>query len=379
VCKTASGSDTNITDLWYNGNGARGKNNSWSCSQKNQAPGCLYEDEIFVEEVLARIAAHDPSTPFYLFWAPHIAHAPLEVPTAYLNKFSFINDSERQYYAAMINFVDDLIGRVVAALKAKGMWDDLLWVSSADNGGPIYNSGAAGANNWPKRGGKMSNWQGGINVNAYASGGLLPAAVRGQKFDGLMHGADIYSTYCALAGVDPTDTRAAAAGLPPIDGYNMWPWLSGANATSPRMEVPVASDATEANLTKEFGNGTVVQAIINADGWKLMIGATGQNIWTGPQYPNKSTSWDDVPYHCGVPAYGNNPVVGKGGCLFNIATDPTEHNDVALQNPDIVAELMTRILSWQKTSFTPNRGAVSPKACTAALDQWGGFWGPFTN
>lgn len=39
------------------------------------------------------------------------------------------------------------------------MWENLLILSTADNGGPIYQSGAAGANNWPMRGGKMSNWQ----------------------------------------------------------------------------------------------------------------------------------------------------------------------------------------------------------------------------
>ncbi len=56
---------------------------------------------------------------------------------------------------AMVNFLDGLVGRVVGALKAKGMWDNLLWVTSADNGGPIYGSGSAGANNWPMRGGKV--------------------------------------------------------------------------------------------------------------------------------------------------------------------------------------------------------------------------------
>ena len=235
--------------------------------------------------MLARIAAHDPATPFYLFWAPHIAHAPLEVPQSYVDKFSFIKDKPRQLYAAMVNYVDDMVGRVVAALKAKGMWDDLLWLSSADNGGPIYNSGVAGANNFPLRGGKMSNWQGGIRVNAYAAGGLLPAAVRGTKSEGLIAGADVYATFCALAGVDPTDARAAAAGLPPIDGLNQWPFLSGAAPTSPRVEVPVGSDATEANLL-QFSNMTVVQALVRADGYKLMIGETGQNIWTSLTYPN---------------------------------------------------------------------------------------------
>ena len=204
------------------------------------------EDEIFVEEVLQRINEHDPSVPFFLFWAPHIVHAPLEVPQQYIDKFAWIDYQPRQHYMAMVNFLDDMVGRVVAALKAKGMWDNLLLISTADastaqaalsphpaaltrhppiiplpnqpsqNGGPIYQSGAAGANNWPLRGGKMSNWNGGIRINAYASGGLVPAARRGTIEEGLFHGCDAYATFCALAGVDPTDQRAAAAGLPPI-------------------------------------------------------------------------------------------------------------------------------------------------------------------
>jgi arylsulfatase B len=317
--------------------------------------------------VLQTIAAHDPSTPLFLFWAPHIVHAPLQVPQFYLDKFSFIDDSPRQHYMAMVNFLDDLVGRVVSALKKKGMWDNLVWASSADNGGPIYQSGAAGANNWPMRGGKMSNWQGGIRVNAFASGGFLPAAVRGTALaqgTNLAHGADWYATFCDLAGVDPFDTRAAAAGLPPVDGVSLWPMLSGANTTSPRTEIPIGSDASECNYP--LGNGTTVQGLIRADGYKLLIGEIGQNIWTGPLYPNKSTSWVDTPYKCGNP-----------GCLFNIIDDPTEHNEISAAHPDIVKAMYARILELQKTVFFPNRGTDDGVACTAALQKWGGFWGPF--
>ena len=132
----------------------------------------------------------------------------------------------------------------------------------------------------------MSNWQGGIQVNAYASGGLLPAGVVGTVNDGLISGPDVYATFCAMAGVDPTDERAAAANLPPVDGLNMWPFLSGSSPTSPRTEVPVGSTAGEANLAAKNMSGydTVVQALVTADGWKLIIGETGQNIWTGPYY-----------------------------------------------------------------------------------------------
>jgi len=301
----------------------------------------------------------------------------LQVPQAYLDKFAWIDTRPRQFYMAMINYVDTLLGRVVDALKAKNMWDDLLWLSSADNGGPIYASGSAGANNWPKRGGKMSNWQGGIQVNAYASGGLLPAAVQGTVSMGLMAGCDVYATFCSLAGVDATDAKAAAANLPPVDGLDMWPFLSGQVATSPRTEVPVGSTAGEAGMVHRNASETVVQGVVTADGWKLLVGQTGQNIWTGPYYPNASTSWKDVPYDCGIP--GAPPPKGKAasGCLFNYLTDPTEHDDVADANPDVVAKMYARLQELQKSAFSPDRGSVQAAACDAALKQWGGFWGPF--
>ena len=74
--------------------------------------------------------------------APHNIHAPLQVPQAYADKFSFIKDPNRALYAAKVNFIDDQLATVVAALKAAGMWDNLLFVLTADNGGPIYVSGA---------------------------------------------------------------------------------------------------------------------------------------------------------------------------------------------------------------------------------------------
>ena len=33
----------------------------------------------------------------------------------------------------MVNYLDDMVGQVVAALKKKGMWDNLLWTTNSDN------------------------------------------------------------------------------------------------------------------------------------------------------------------------------------------------------------------------------------------------------
>ena len=80
-----------------------------------------------------------------------------------------------------------------------------------------------------------------------------------------------------------------------------------------------------------------------------------------------------MPYHCGVPT---KPPTGKGGCLFNVLTDPTEHDDVAADHPDIVAAMYARILEIQNTTFSPKRGTDDGAACAAA-QKYGGFWGPF--
>jgi arylsulfatase I/J len=79
-------------------------------------------------------------------------------------------------------------------------------------------------------------------VNAFFSGGYLQKAAPsriGTKLDGYTHVCDFYATFAHLAGVDPTDHRAAAAHLPPLDSLNLWPYISGANNTSPRTEIHV--------------------------------------------------------------------------------------------------------------------------------------------
>lgn len=60
----------------------------------------------------------------------------------------------------------------------------------------------------------------------------------------LHHVGDWYRTFAQLAGVPEEaifDQRAKAASLPPLDSLDVWPMLSGANATSPRIEIPLST------------------------------------------------------------------------------------------------------------------------------------------
>merc|ERR1712190_174520 len=125
-------------------------------------------------------------------------------------------------------------------------------VVSSDNGGPIYGTDLdhipivklnigkthGAATNRPLRGGKMSDWEGGIRVNAFASGGFIPASERGIQVDKSIHIADWYATFCHLAGVDATDERAKMAGLPGVDSINQWP-LWGAARTRREIHISV--------------------------------------------------------------------------------------------------------------------------------------------
>ena len=55
-------------------------------------------------------------------------------------------------------------------------------------------------------------------------GGYLPEKMSGQKTDDYIHLAHWYTTFCYLAGIDPTNEEAAKAKLSPIDSINIF-WI----------------------------------------------------------------------------------------------------------------------------------------------------------
>ena len=94
--------------------------------------------------------------------------------------------------------------------------------------------GGTGSNNYPLRGSKVSDFEGGVRAVAMLSGGYLPANVRGSRHTGYIHVADWYGTLSKLVGVDPADD---VPGLPPVDSNNFWPSILIPNANSTGREV----------------------------------------------------------------------------------------------------------------------------------------------
>jgi hypothetical protein len=66
-----------------------------------------YEDALFEQQVMEVVEKHPPSSPLFLFWAPHIVHTPLQVPQHFLDKFAFMEETDkpthnRQIYHSMV-------------------------------------------------------------------------------------------------------------------------------------------------------------------------------------------------------------------------------------------------------------------------------------
>eukprot|EP00445_Apocalathium_hangoei_P025904 CAMPEP_0203931566 /NCGR_PEP_ID=MMETSP0359-20131031/70134_1 /ASSEMBLY_ACC=CAM_ASM_000338 /TAXON_ID=268821 /ORGANISM="Scrippsiella Hangoei, Strain SHTV-5" /LENGTH=556 /DNA_ID=CAMNT_0050860925 /DNA_START=1 /DNA_END=1671 /DNA_ORIENTATION=- len=357
--------DLNITDLWLNDGPATKLN------------GTDYEEFIFLRHIEGVIEAHDPKEPLFLFYAPHLVHCPLQVPEEYLDKFSFMTDDEgecaaetpyvipnqpkrfeyrcRQQYRAMVNLLDGQIGSLVQKLKAKGMWDDALLVFTADNGGPLVRD-ESGATNFPLRGGKYSNFEGGIRSAAFVSGGYLPPAVCGTVSNELVHIADWYATFAALAGIDAHDGLAARSGLPPVDGLDLWPVLSGSAHRSPRQELVYGPDA-------------LIQGR-----FKLLVGMQAIAEWSGPNTPNATGGRGHATLDCGM-----------DGCLFDVVADPGEHRDLSKDMPDVATSLKQRLQVLKQDFFeNSDRGVDScpagigmPCACWMAVNHYGGYFGPY--
>lgn len=309
------------------------------------------------------------------------------VPKAAFDNFSWVGDDEpgckgrfyptdeiwpgapansfacRRQFQAMLSLTDSKIGALVGALKERGLWNDTLMTFMADNGGSVTLTENA-ANNWPLRGGKYSPWEGGIRVVAFVSGGYLPPSVRGTVLHSLVHIADYYMTFCKLAGLSEAacaaDPLAEAGHLPPIDSLDLWPMFSGANLTSPRTEVPIASNA-------------LLQVLPSGEWYKLLVGSIPVAGRGAPVFPN-STSPDPNSFSVNC----------SSGCLFDVMADPTEAEDLASLYPDVVAAMTSRLEVLARNFFSNNDtgvdvcpGGVVDCACWAATNIWGGFLGPW--
>lgn len=152
---------------------------------------------------------------FFLYLAYNAPHTPIQPPKDWLEKVKKreknISD-KRAKLVALIEHMDDGVGKVIASLKRNDLDDNTLITFTSDNGGQLN----VGANNGPLRAGKQDMYEGGIRVPMCA---VWPEKIKaGSRGDRIALTMDLFPTICEAAG---------AAVDYEIDGRSILPTLLG--------------------------------------------------------------------------------------------------------------------------------------------------------
>ncbi|XP_064082519.1 arylsulfatase B-like [Macrobrachium nipponense] len=214
----------------------------------------VYSTYVFAAAAEELIRSRDPKKPMFLYFPFQSVHGPLQVPKNYTRVFKRVGDYYRRNYLGMVMAMDDMVGRVVAALKATGHYENSVIIFTTDNGGSIK----MGASNYPLRGGKSNLLEGGTRGPAFIHSPLLPN--RGTVSNQLFHVTDWYRTVVGLAGGKAND--------PYLDSIDQWDAITG-YAAPPRERLVYNIDDSENKF----------RAALRYNEFKLSVGAVGKKLW----------------------------------------------------------------------------------------------------
>lgn len=154
--------------------------------------------------------------PFFLMMSHYGVHTPLQGKPDKVARFEAIPDEKRKgdpRYAAMVESIDDSVGRIVDTLEDLGLDDRTLIIFTSDNGGH-----SKATRNAPLRANKGSNYEGGLRVPVVIKwpGNTKPGSVSEE----LVYSGDFYPTILAATG-------SPMRPLQHIDGVDLTPVLRG--------------------------------------------------------------------------------------------------------------------------------------------------------
>lgn len=229
-----------------------------------------YLTDYLTDEALAAIRTNR-SRPFFLYLAYNTPHTPLQASREDYDALPGIPDHTRRVYGAMVRALDRNVGRVLDELDQLGLAENTLVVFTSDNGAP--HSNGLTRLNAPYRGWKASFFEGGIHVPYFLRWpGRIPA---GTRIATPASHFDVFATAAAAAGAAlPTDRV--------IDGVDLLPTAMTGAPLPPR------------DLYWRSGGYLAMRS----GDWKLQQAANPGRTW-----------------------------------LFDLATDPTEHHDLASAEP----------------------------------------------
>jgi arylsulfatase/arylsulfatase A len=316
-------------------------------------------DVYFTEGMKWADVAIDKKQPFFLYLPTNAPHGPYaDVPAdklAYYKKQDISPDRfpktaghptppkldadtlARTY--AMIENIDDNVGRLFAWLDKRGLTENTLVIYFTDNGAATvgYNAGL--------RGHKSDVYEGGIKSPFFAQ---WPKRLKaGTKSDRIAAHIDVLPTLLSACGVAPPKRLK-------IDGLDLLPLLKGRGGDWP--ERALFFQAHRGDEPVAYHN-----CAVRTQDWKLV-----RNSGFGREKPPP-----------GEPVFE----------LFDMKDDPFETADVAAKHPAVVARLRKQYDEWFKDvsstrpdNYAPPRillGTPHENPVVLTRQDWrGADWGP---
>ncbi|MBE3071171.1 MAG: sulfatase [Planctomycetes bacterium] len=189
--------------------------------------------------------------PFFLYLSHFAVHTPLqakkEAAARYRAKVKPGQTQRNPVYAAMVESVDECVGKVLAQLDDLGLADRTIVFFMSDNGGLVGST-----SNAPLREGKGTLYEGGIREPLIVR---WPGVVRpGSDIDAVVTSVDFFPTILAMAGVaDPVQN---------VDGIDITPVL--------RQTGTVDRDAIYWHYPHYHPCGATPGGIVREGDWKLI-------------------------------------------------------------------------------------------------------------
>ena len=254
-----------------------------------------YTTDLIGREAKKFIEDNPLGSPFFLYVPFNSPHLPLQAKEEDIAKYAHIEDEERRIYAAMVDSLDQAIGKILSAIDAKGIANDTLVLFFSDNGAIEL------GDNGPWRGRKGSVYEGGVRV---------PAVVRwpdmvpgGRNVEDMMGYIDVYTTLKRIFGITGPDPN-------PLDGLDMLDVIRG------------QTKAPQRDWYSYIAQGRPDQIAVCDGIWKLVVvGGSVLDVSLEEALKN------------------SDPEAGPAAELFHLGKDPGETTNVAVENPDITTRL----------------------------------------
>lgn len=302
-------------------------------------PGEHLEDTLSGEVV--KFIKENKDQPFFINYWQFSVHAPYDAKPSLVEKYRKLADPQNPQrnpvYAAMVESLDDGVGRVLAALEECGLAENTIIVFFSDNGGVSWPEKGGGphksehfqadmtappTSNLPLRNGKASLYEGGVREPCLV---LWPGVTKpGSVNDTVIQSIDWLPTLLDMVGVPLPST------LKP-DGLSIVPALKGGTLQRDAIFCHFPHDTPASDQRP----GTSVRR----GDWKL------------------------------IRLYAQNPDGSDKLELYNLKDDLGETKDLAAQKPEIVTALNALISGFLKESqavvpiLNPK---YNPKAAAAA-------------